>query len=144
LDIYEVSVLSLHERLLGPQFQHPQHRIYPYLRRVLSITRPNQVWCSDTSNIPVKRGFLYLVAIMDRAIRKILSWRLSNTLDTSFGVEALEQARVRYGKPEILNTDHPSHGLQANHCRATGQPIHRRWLDHDFDQGLHQNINASR
>jgi len=67
-------------------------------------TRPNQVWCSDITYIPVKNGFLYLVAIMDWATRKVLSWRLSNTLDASFCVEALEEAIAKYGKPEIMNT----------------------------------------
>jgi putative transposase len=89
--------------------KHPQHRIYPYLLRKLAITRPNQVWCSDITYIPVKRGFLYLVAIMDWATRKVLTWRLSNTLDASFCVEALEEAIAKYGKPEIMNTDQGSH-----------------------------------
>ena len=88
--------------------KHPQHRIYPYLLRKLAITRPNQVWCSDITYIPVKNGFLYLVAIMDWATRKVLTWRLSNTLDASFCVEALEEAIARYGKPEIMNTDQGS------------------------------------
>ena len=76
--------------------------------RKLAITRPNQVWCSDITYIPVKNGFLYLVAIMDWATRKVLSWRLSNTLDASFCVEALEEAIAKYGKPEIMNTDQGS------------------------------------
>ena len=88
--------------------KHPQHRIYPYLLRKLAITRPNRVWCSDITYIPVKSGFLYLVAIMDWATRKVLTWRLSNTLDASFCVEALEEAISRYGKPEIMNTDQGS------------------------------------
>jgi putative transposase len=78
------------------------------LLRKLAITRPNQVWCSDITYIPVRNGFLYLVAIMDWATRKVLSWRLSNTLDASFCVEALEGAIVKYGKPEIMNTDQGS------------------------------------
>ena len=85
--------------------KHPEHRIYPYLLRKLPITWPNQVWCSDITYIPVKNGFLYLVAIMDWATRRVLSWRLSNTLDASFCVEALEEAIARYGKPAIMNTD---------------------------------------
>ena len=89
--------------------KHPQPRIYPYLLRKLTITQPNQVWCSDITYIPVKGGFLYLVAIMDWATRKVLSWRLLNTLDASFRVEALEEAIAKYGKPEIMNTD--SHRL---------------------------------
>jgi len=88
--------------------KHPQHRIYPYLLRKLPITRPNHVWCSDITYIPVRRGFLYLVAIMDWATRKVLTWRLSNTLDASFCVEALKEAIAKYGKPEIMNTDQGS------------------------------------
>ena len=85
--------------------KHPQHRIYPYLLRKLAITRLNQVWCSDITYIPVKSGFLYLVAIMDWTTRKVLTWRLSNMLDASFCVEALEEAVTKYGTPEIMNTD---------------------------------------
>tara|TARA_R100000935_G_scaffold3603_1_gene9111 strand:+ start:36 stop:815 length:780 start_codon:yes stop_codon:yes gene_type:complete len=88
--------------------RHPQHRIYPYLLRKLPITRPNHVWCSDITYIPVRRGFLYLVAIMAWATRKVLAWRLSNTLDASFCVEALNEAIAKYGKPEIMNTDQGS------------------------------------
>ncbi len=87
---------------------HPEHRIYPYLLRRMVIDRPNQVWCSDITYIPMRRGFLYLVAIMGWATRKVLSWRLSNTMDASFCVEALEEAISRYGKPEIFNTDQGS------------------------------------
>ena len=68
--------------------KHPENRIYPYLLRNMQITRPNQMWCADISYIPVKRGFLYLVAVMDWATRKVLSWRLSNTMDASFCKEA--------------------------------------------------------
>jgi putative transposase len=79
---------------------HPQHKVYPYLLRGLTIDRPNQVWCADISYIPLRRGFLYLVAIMDWASRKVLSWRLSNTMDADFCVAALEEALGRYGTPE--------------------------------------------
>ena len=88
--------------------KHPQHRIWPYLLRKLPITRPNQIWCSDITYIPLKNGFLYLVVIMDWATRKVLSWRLSNTLDASFCVEALEEAIAQYRKPEIVNMDQDS------------------------------------
>ena len=74
----------------------------------MPITRPNHVWCSDITYIPVRRGFLYLVAIMDWGTRKVLAWRLSNTLDASFCVEALSEAIAKYGKPEIMNTDQGS------------------------------------
>ncbi len=87
---------------------HPAHRIYPYLLRGMAIDRPDSVWCADITYIPVQRGFLYLVAIMDWATRHVLSWRLSNTMDASFCVEALNDALARYGKPDIFNTDQGS------------------------------------
>ena len=87
---------------------HPEHRIWPYLLRGLAIERPNHVWCADITYIPVQRGFLYLVAIMDWASRFVLAWRLSNTLDASFCTDALDEALARHGKPEIFNTDQGS------------------------------------
>lgn len=84
---------------------HPQHRVYPYLLRDLTIDRPNQVWAADITYVPMARGFMYLVAIMDWHSRKILAWRVSNTLEPSFCVEALHEALERYGGPEIFNTD---------------------------------------
>lgn len=87
---------------------HPEHRTYPYLLKDLAIERPDHVWCSDITFIPVRRGFLYLVAVMDWASRRVLSWRLSNSLDASFCVEALEEALLRHGKPAIFNTDQGS------------------------------------
>jgi putative transposase len=87
---------------------HPQHRIYPYLLRNLTVDRPDHVWCADITYIPVRRGFLYLIAIMDWATRHVLAWRLSNTMDAGFCVEALHEAMARYGKPEIFNTDQGS------------------------------------
>jgi putative transposase len=87
---------------------HPQDRIYPYLLRGLTIDRPDHVWCADVTYIPMRRGFLYLVAVMDWASRKILAWRLSNTLDAGFCVAALEEAIVSHGLPEIFNTDQGS------------------------------------
>jgi putative transposase len=84
------------------------HKVYPYLLRNLVIDRPNQVWATDITYIPMARGFVYLVAVMDWYSRKVLSWRVSNTLDTRFCVEALEEAIETYGCPEIFNTDHLS------------------------------------
>ena len=105
-----MGLMGLQAIYKGPNTskKHPQHRIYPYLLRKLPITRPNHVWCSDITYIPVRRGFLYLVAIMDWATRKVLAWRLSNTLDASFCVEALNEAIIKYDKPEIMNTDQGS------------------------------------
>ena len=84
---------------------NPQHKIYPYLLRELEINRVNQVWCTDLTYIPMRKGFLYLVAIMDWHSRKVLSWRLSNSLDAAPCVEALEEALANYGTPEIFNSD---------------------------------------
>lgn len=84
---------------------HPAHKVYPYLLRNLKIDQPNQVWATDITYVPMSHGFMYLVAIMDWHSRKVLSFRLSNTLDTDFCIEALEEALRRYGKPDIFNTD---------------------------------------
>ena len=84
---------------------HPQHKVYPYLLKNLKIDRPNHVWAADITYIPMNRGFMYLVAVMDWHSRKVLSWRLSNTLDSDFCVEAVAEAISRYGKPEVFNTD---------------------------------------
>jgi len=84
---------------------HPDHTVYPYRLRNLTIARPNQVWAADITYIPMSRGFMYLVAVMDWYSRKVLTWRLSNTLDSSFCTEALHEALERYGPPEIFNTD---------------------------------------
>jgi len=84
---------------------HPGHKVYPYLLRNLNIDRPNQVWAADITYIPMARGSMYLVVVMDWYSRKVLSWRLSNTLEADFCVEALEDALLRHGRPEIFNTD---------------------------------------
>ena len=87
---------------------HPGHRIYPYLLKGLNINRPDMVWATDITFIPLRHGFMYLVAVMDWHSRKVLSWRLSNTLDSEFCVSALQEAIVCYGCPEIFNTDQGS------------------------------------
>jgi transposase InsO family protein len=96
--------------LPAPEYEQPAaaHKIYPYLLRGLTIEQVNQVWCSDITYIPMAKGFLYLVVIMDWVSRAVLAWRLSNTLDADFCVEALEEALSRYGRPEIFNTDQGS------------------------------------
>ena len=93
--------------------RHAAHPIYPYLLRHLRIDRPNHVWATDITYIPMRRGFVYLVAIMDWYSRRVLAWRLSNTLSTDFCVEALEEAITRYGTPEIFNTDQGSQFTSA-------------------------------
>jgi putative transposase len=88
--------------------RHPRNLIYPYLLRKLVIDRPNQVWATDVTYIPMARGFVYLVAVMDWFSRKVLSWRVSNSMTADFCVEALEEAIAKYGPPEIFNTDQGS------------------------------------
>jgi len=104
-------------RLMGlmPIYQKPDtsrpnktHKIYPYLLGKLNITQANHVWCADITYIPMRKGFLYLVAIMDWASRRVLSWRLSNTLEADFCVEALDEAILKFGPPKIFNTDQGS------------------------------------
>jgi len=88
--------------------RHPAHPVFPYLLRGLAIDRPNQVWATDITYIPMARGFVYLVAVLDRATRRVLTWRMSNSLTTDFCLEAVEEAIDRYGVPEIFNTDQGS------------------------------------
>ncbi|HEX5647747.1 MAG TPA: IS3 family transposase [Nitrospira sp.] len=97
--------------------RHPAHRIYPYLLRDLPITRPNHVWAADITYIPMRRGFVYLCAVLDWASRRVLAWRLSNTLSTDFCVDAVQEAIIRYGTPEIFNTDQ---GCQFTSQEFTG------------------------
>src|SRR6202046_4125682 len=84
---------------------HPDHKVYPYLLRGLSIDRPNQVWCADITYIPMAKGFVYLVAVMDWYSRRVLAWRMSITMESDFCVEALQEAIARHGQPAIFNTD---------------------------------------
>ena len=100
-----IEALYRRPRTTKPQ---PGHKIYPYLLRGLAIDQPNHAWALDITYIPMKRGFVYFVAVMDWASRRILSWRLSNTMTTDFCVEALEEALTRYGAPQIVNTDQGS------------------------------------
>src|SRR6202051_3881534 len=91
----------------------PGHKIFPYLLRGLAIDRPNQVWATDITYVPIGRGFLYLVAVIDWASRAVLAWRLSNTMDVSFCISALEEALARFGRPAIFNTDQGSQFTSA-------------------------------
>jgi putative transposase len=126
---------------------HPDHKIYPYLLRDLLIDRPNQVWCADITYIPMRRGFLYLVAIMDWQSRKVLSWRLSNSMETSFCVEALEDAMTRYGTPGIFNTDQGSQFTSFDFTEALKDAGVRismdgkgRWMDNVFIERLWRSL----
>jgi putative transposase len=126
---------------------HPEHRVFPYLLRDLVIDRPNQVWCADLTYIPMRRGFLYLAAVMDWATRKVLAWRVSNTMDVEFCLEALEEALARYGRPEIFNTDQ---GSQFTSPRFTGvlqragvrisMDGRGRWIDNVFIERLWRSL----
>lgn len=126
---------------------HPQHRIYPYLLRHLAIERPDQVWCADVTYIPMRRGFLYLVAIMDWFSRKVLAWRLSNTMDADFCVAALEEAMARHGRPGIFNTDQGSQFTSfafTTTLKDAGIRISMdgrgRWMDNVFIERLWRSL----
>ena len=92
----------------------PGHRVYPYLLRGLTIDRPNHVWATDITYIPMARGFVYLAAVMDWFARRVLAWRLSNTMEASFCIDAVEEAIARYGCPQIFNTDQGSQFTSAD------------------------------
>jgi putative transposase len=102
-----IGITAIYQRPKTTQ-RHPAHPVFPYLLRTLAVTRPNHVWAADITYIPMARGFVYLVVIMDWASRKVLSWRLSSTLISDFCVAALEEALDRFGCPDIFNTDQGS------------------------------------
>jgi putative transposase len=125
----------------------PGHKVYPYLLRGLTIERPNHVWAADITYIPIGEGFLYLVAIIDWASRAVLSWRLSNTMDTSFCLDALEDALARFGRPEIFNTDQGSQFTSSaftSKLLSAGIRISMdgrgRWLDNVFIERLWRSL----
>jgi putative transposase len=127
--------------------RHPQHPVFPYLLRNLLIDRPNQVWAADVTYIPMARGFVYLVAIIDWFSRKILSWRVSNSLTADFCVEALEEAIARYGKPEIFNTDQGSQftatdfiGVLKQHEIRISMDGRGAWRDNVFVERLWRSV----
>jgi len=123
------------------------HKVYPYLLRALVIDRPNQVWATDITYIPMTRGFVYLVAIMDWNSRKVLSWRVSNTLDASFCVDALKEAIETHGAPEIFNTDQGSQftseeftGVLKQHGIRISMDGKGRWVDNVFVERLWRSV----
>ena len=125
----------------------PGHKIYPYLLRNLIVDRPNQVWAMDITYIPMARGFVYLAAVVDWFSRKVLSWRLSITLETDFCIEAVEEAIHRYGKPEIFNTDQGSQftsaaftGLLIKNEIAISMDGKAAWRDNVFVERLWRTI----
>ena len=122
------------------------HKVYPYLLRGLTIDRPDQVWCSDITYVPLRHGFLYLVAVMDWFSRHVLAWRLSNTLDAAFCIEATEAALAR-GRPEIINTDQGSQftseaftSLLVDNCVAISMDGRGRALDNVFIERLWRSV----
>jgi putative transposase len=124
-----------------------QHRIYPYLLNNLAIDRANQVWAADISYLPMAKGFLYLVAIMDWASRRVLAWRTSNTLTADFCVEALHEALARHGTPEIFNTDQGSQFTSEDFTRVLKDAGVRismdgkgRWVDNVFVERLWRSV----
>jgi putative transposase len=126
---------------------NPEHRVFPYLLRDLVIDRANQVWCADITYLPMRRGFLYMVAVMDWATRKVLAWRVSNTMEVEFCLEVLEEAMARFGRPEIFNTDQ---GSQFTSPRFTGLLLKAgvrismdgrgRWMDNVFIERLWRSL----
>jgi putative transposase len=139
-----IAALYHKPRLSKP---HPEHTVYPYLLNGVEITSANHVWASDLTYIPMARGFCYLVAIMDWASRKVLAWRLSNTLDASFCTEALEEALRNFGTPDIFNTDQGSQftsdafvGILRSHGIAISMDGKGRWLDNVFVERLWRSV----
>ena len=126
---------------------HPQHKVYPYLLRGVAVTRPNQVWSTDISYIRLTHGFVYLVAVIDWYSRKVLAWRLSNTLDSGFCVDCLKQALQIYGTPDIFNTDQGCQftadiftGVLKTHGIAISMDGRGRALDNIFVERLWRSV----
>jgi putative transposase len=125
----------------------PVHPVFPYLLRDLTIDRPNHVWATDITYIPMRRGFIYLTAVMDWATRKVLSWRVSNTLTTDFCLDAVGEALARYGCPEIFNTDQGSQftssdftGLLKEHGVRISMDGKGCWRDNVFVERLWRTV----
>ena len=125
----------------------PGHKIYPYLLRGMEITRPNQVWAMDITYIPMARGFVYLAVVLDWFSRRVLSWRVSITMEAAFCVETLEGALARYGKPDIFNTDQGSQftgvaftGVLASHGIAISMDGRGAWRDNVFVERLWRSV----
>ena len=125
----------------------PGHRIYPYLLRGLEVCEAGHVWCADVTYLPMRKGFCYLTAVMDWASRRVLSWRLSNTLDAAFCIEALQEALERYEAPAIFNTDQGSQftcegftSVLRDHGVAISMDGRGRWLDNVFIERLWRSV----
>jgi putative transposase len=127
--------------------KHPQNPVFPYLLRGLDITEANHVWAMDITYIPMRKGFVYLAAVLDWATRRVLSWRLSNSLMTDFCIEAVEEAIQRHGKPEIFNTDQGSQftsqefvGVIQSHGIQVSMDGKGRWVDNVFVERLWKSV----
>lgn len=127
--------------------KHPQNPVFPYLLRGLEITRPNHVWAMDITYIPMRKGFIYLAAVIDWTTRRVLSWKLSNSLTTDFCIEAVEDAIDRHGKPEIFNTDQGCQftsnafvGLLQEHGIQVSMDGKGRWVDNVFVERLWKSV----
>jgi len=125
----------------------PGHKIHPYLLRELTVDRPDQVWAMDISYIPMKRGFVYLAAVIDWCTRRVLAWRVSITMEVDFCIEALEEAMARHGKPDIFNTDQGSQftsaaftGLLADNGIAISMDGKGAWRDNVFVERLWRSV----
>ncbi|MBI5616739.1 MAG: IS3 family transposase [Gammaproteobacteria bacterium] len=143
-------------RLMGLQALYPRrrtsqpgkgHKIYPYLLRDLPIERANHIWATDITYIPMAKGFMYLVAIIDWYSRRVLSWRLSNTLDTGFSIDALEEALERFGAPQIFNTDQGAQftsddftEVLKDHGVDISMDGKGRWVDNVFVERLWRSV----
>jgi putative transposase len=126
---------------------HHAHKVFPYLLRGLNIDHANQVWCEDITYIPMRKGFVCLVAIMDWHSRKVLGWRLSNTLDAGFCVAALNEALAKYGRPEIFNTDQGCQFTSEDFTQVLKDPDIQismdgkgRWVDNVFIERLWRSL----
>jgi putative transposase len=139
-----IRALYQKPRLSAP---HPDHKVYPYLLRGVEISRANHCWAADITYLPMARGFCYLMAIMDWASRRVLAWRLSNTLDASFCTEALEEAIMKYATPEIFNTDQGSQftseaftDILNTHGIGISMDSRGRWMDNVFVERLWRSV----
>jgi putative transposase len=144
MELMGIEALYCKPRLSDP---HPGHKIWPYLLRDVAVTQPNQVWAADITYIPLAKGFVYLVAIIDWHSRRVLSWRLSNCMDTSFCLEALEEALMRHGTPAIFNTDQGSQFTSEDFTDALLERGIRismdgkgRWVDNVFVERLWRSL----
>jgi putative transposase len=139
-----IEALYRHPRTTKPE---PGHKIYPYLLRGLEVVRPNQVWAMDITYIPMARGFVYLAVVLDWFSRRVLSWRVSITMEAAFCVETLEDALARHGKPDIFNTDQGSQftgsaftGMLANNGIAISMDGKGAWRDNVFVERLWRSV----